>query len=366
MSLAFLLQTLNMTFVSVFQNSFQMYKGVITDAIGKAIILGLIILTVNLKASFYILITAYVIGNLFNIYLSYLYANALVKVHLAFDFRVWKKILSESVPIGLMGVFGYFYFKSDVLLLSFMKDSYDVGIYGPTYKIFEILITVPSFLVGAAFPVIGWLYKTDKDRCQRVIQKIFSILLSISIPLGISGIILAKPILVFLSGGGEFIAENVFYQTWAFSGITALQLLFMGLIVSYGNAIISTTVIIAGAQRRLVLPTIIYAIFNIGFNLIFIPHFSYIATSASTSLTELLIFIIVYSIFIKTTGMKISFAIVGKIILATLPLALFLFIFKDKNLLFLITTGGILYFLMAFWLKVYSRDTIKEIIPSKI
>jgi len=64
--------------------------------------------------------------------------------------------------------------------------------------------------------------------------------------------------------------------------------------------------------------------------------------------------------------MKISFAIVGKIILATLPLALFLFIFKDKNLLFLITTGGILYFLMAFWLKVYSRDTIKEIIPSKI
>ncbi|PIX31033.1 hypothetical protein COZ61_01925, partial [Candidatus Berkelbacteria bacterium CG_4_8_14_3_um_filter_33_6] len=283
MSLAFLLQTLNMTFVSVFQNSFQMYKGVITDAIGKAIILGLIILTVNLKASFYILITAYVIGNLFNIYLSYLYANALVKVHLAFDFRVWKKILSESVPIGLMGVFGYFYFKSDVLLLSFMKDSYDVGIYGPTYKIFEILITVPSFLVGAAFPVIGWLYKTDKDRCQRVIQKIFSILLSISIPLGISGIILAKPILVFLSGGGEFIAENVFYQTWAFSGITALQLLFMGLIVSYGNAIISTTVIIAGAQRRLVLPTIIYAIFNIGFNLIFIPHFSYIATSASTS-----------------------------------------------------------------------------------
>jgi len=90
MSLAFLLQTLNMTFVSVFQNSFQMYKGVITDAIGKAIILGLIILTVNLKASFYILITAYVIGNLFNIYFSYLYANALVKVHLAFYFRVWK------------------------------------------------------------------------------------------------------------------------------------------------------------------------------------------------------------------------------------------------------------------------------------
>ena len=122
---------------------------------------------------------------------------------------------------------------------------------------------------------------------------------------------------------------------------------------------------IAGAQRKLVLPTIIYAIFNIGFNLIFIPRFSYIATSASTSLTELLIFVIAYSIFVKTTGMKISFAIIGKIILATLPLALFLLIFKDENLLFLILTGGALYFLMVFWLKIYSRDTIKELIPTK-
>lgn len=365
-SLAFFLQTLNMTFVSVFQNSFQMYKGVLTDVIGKALILILIIVAVSLKANFYLLITSYILGNLVNVYLSYLFANALVRVRLAFDFTFWKRILVESAPIGLMGIFGYFYFKSDILILSLMKGSYDVGIYGPTYKIFEILITMPSFLVGASFPVIGLLYKTDRDRCQKVVQKIFSILLSISIPLGISGIVLAKPILIFLSGGGEFVANNVFYQGWAFSGITALQLLFIGLIISYGNAIISTTVIIAGAQRKLVLPTILYAVFNIGFNLIFIPNFSYIATSVSTSLTEMLIFIVGYWVFVKTTGLKLSFGVVGKIILACVPMLLFVLFFRSMSLFILIPIACTIYLVVALWLKIFSRDTIREIIISKI
>ncbi len=364
-SVAFFLQTLNMTFISFFQNQFQIYKGVIADLAGKALTLILLVLAVSLKANFNLLLTSYILGNLINIYLSYLFANALIRVRLAYNITIWKKILIESVPIGLMGVFGYCYFKSDILILSLMKGSYDVGIYGPTYKIFEILITVPSFLVGASFPVISFLYKTDRDRCQKVIQKIFSILLFVSIPLGISGIILAKPILIFLSGGGEFIASNIFYQNWAFSGITALQLLFIGLIISYGNAIISTTVIIAGEQRKLVAPTILYAVFNIGFNLIFISNFSYIATSVSTSLTELLIFIVGYSVFKKTTGFKLSFGVVGKTFLACLPMIIFLYFFKNGSLLLLIPIASILYLAVAVGFKIFSRDTIEEIFISK-
>ncbi|TSC91836.1 MAG: heteropolysaccharide repeat-containing protein, partial [Candidatus Berkelbacteria bacterium Licking1014_85] len=219
MSIAFFFQTLNMTFISMFQNSYQMYKGVITDIVGKLIILIGIIYAVKASENLMFIVATYIVGNIINIILSYLYANNIIKVRLEFDYALWKKLFLEALPIGLMGVFGYLYFKSDALILSLMKGNYDVGIYGPTYKIFEILIVLPAFLIGAAFPAINNFFVNDKVRFQKIIQKIFNFLISVSIPMGLAGIILARPILIFISGGGEFIQNNIFWHNFAFSGI---------------------------------------------------------------------------------------------------------------------------------------------------
>lgn len=361
MGMAFIFQAVNMSFISFFQNQYQMYKGVIADTIGKLIILLGIYYVAKNNFGFLPIMLAYAVGNIINVLWSYLYAAKLMPVKFAFNFALWKRLMKEALPIGLMGVFGYLYFRSDALILSLMKSSYDVGIYGPTYKIFEILIVMPSFLTGAAFPAIAQFYHSDKERLQKIVQKIFNFLVSVSIPLGIAGFLLAEKILILISGGGEFIANNVFWRNFAFSGVTSLKFLMLGLIISYANAVFGYTIIAAKQQKRLVVPTMIYAIFNISFNLIFIPHFSYIAAAFSTMLTEVLIFIVSYAIFQSVTGWKLSFNLLPKIIIATGALVISIFLTKDMNIGLTILFGIMVYFALSVKLKIFSQDVVREI-----
>ena len=57
--------------------------------------------------------------------------------------------------MGIAAILVMIYFKLDTVMLSFMKDQIDVGIYGLAYKILENLIFFPAMFVGLIMPLLS-------------------------------------------------------------------------------------------------------------------------------------------------------------------------------------------------------------------
>ena len=132
--------TLNGTYVGIFQNRLRMDKAAITDILGRLAILGVVLFQIKAGASLNQILWAYFVGNAINFLASALLGRIYLKMRPAFDLDYWKKIFWEALPIFIVSMLGLVYFKIDTIMLSLLKTPEDVGIYGPPYKVVEILI----------------------------------------------------------------------------------------------------------------------------------------------------------------------------------------------------------------------------------
>src|SRR5207245_1945225 len=68
------------------------------------------------------------------------------------DMQFAKRLTLDTLPIAFMLICNLIYFRVDILLLSFLKSSQDVGIYDLAYKFFDFLIALPLFLSNTLYP----------------------------------------------------------------------------------------------------------------------------------------------------------------------------------------------------------------------
>ena len=65
------------------------------------------------------------------------------KVSWTVDFAVAKSLLRQSWPLWIMGLLALIHYRADVLILSWLKSEYDVGIYGLAYRVLDVTVTLP-------------------------------------------------------------------------------------------------------------------------------------------------------------------------------------------------------------------------------
>ncbi|OGE41618.1 hypothetical protein A3A45_03485, partial [Candidatus Daviesbacteria bacterium RIFCSPLOWO2_01_FULL_36_8] len=77
------------------------------------------------------------------------------------NFSLMKKILVGSLPYGLIGVLGLLYFRIDSVILSYLRGSFETGIYGAGYRFLESIIFIPGAFGFALFPSLAKLHDTN-------------------------------------------------------------------------------------------------------------------------------------------------------------------------------------------------------------
>ncbi len=80
-------------------------------------------------------------------------ARRWVHLTVTIDFPFWRSFLKESAPIGITAIVTFLYFKCDTILLSFLQNQHDVGIYGAAYKIIETIIFFPAMIIGTGVSI---------------------------------------------------------------------------------------------------------------------------------------------------------------------------------------------------------------------
>lgn len=341
---------LNQIFVSIFQVNLRMGWSVISDVAARIVLFILTLVFIKMGFSLQFFILANVIANLILVFISFLLSRRFLIFHLQFDFDYWKYILKESLPLGVVIVLGLIYFKIDTIMLSIMKDSTAVGIYGAPYKILEILITIPAIFMGSVFPLISKYIKEGDYRFKESFKISFDFMLIIAIPLVVGVYLLAKP-LVYLILGPEFS-----------DSIIVLQYLIFAVLIIFLGTIMGNFVVAANLQKKLVIIYLFSVFFNIAGNLILIPHYSYIGSSITTIATEFLVCSCAYVIIYKNLKLVPRIGILFKVLIATLLMGIFLYYFNNVNLFLLVFIGSTIYFIVLYLIGGIKKEMLIKMI----
>jgi len=364
-ALSMLFLALNSTYVGVFQNKLRMDKAAITDVLGRFIILGLTLYLIRYGFGLSAILWAYALGNLVNLLASAFLGRVYVKFKPIFDLKYWKKIFFETWPMAVVLILNLIYFRVDTFMLSIMKTSTDVGIYGPPYKVLEMLSLIPTMFMGNVFPIISrYIYAKD-ERLSSALQKAFDFLLITAMPSLIIIIAIAKPIIQIVAGEEFVVAQTIspiFGQSA--TSVLSLQILVVAVAFSFLSIMFNYLVIALGKQIKLIWPNLFFAVFNVTLNFLLIPKYSYIGAAVTTVLTEFLILIVTWQIVKRLVYLKLSLKTIYKVLISGLFMTLIFVFGSIFNLNWIIiTVASMIVYASSLWLlKAIDKEMLMTIL----
>src|ERR1035437_600811 len=269
---------------AIFQKRLNYFPYLVSFISGSVFNLLIVSLFAYLGFSILYIVLAFVLSSIVTSAVALFYVRKKI-LPVSFDFGFSKRILIKSFPIGLMLIFNLIYFRADMLLLSLLKPTNDVGIYGVSYKFFDFLIALPLFLSNALYPFL----LANKNNAK----KFFSITKYYFFVFLISSIVIILPFW-FLSPLFSVIRVDFI------PAIVPFRILLLSLPFFFLTSFLQWILISLGKQKFLAVVYVFSTLLNIVFNLIFIPQWSYLASAVITGISEGIVFVLlafkVYSV----------------------------------------------------------------------
>ena len=344
------LLSLNQIPLSLFQARLTMHKATLSDIIGRVALLGLVFWFISLNLHFLYIIVAVVASSIVVLTSNMIMLRAVVAIKPLFNLKIWKGMLLAALPMGIVVILATIYFRIDTVMLSMMKGSFDVGIYGAPYKILEVFLAIPSIFMSSVLPIITNSLSNDMDRARAMFRKAFDFLSLVALPLIAGTLVVATPVMVLIAGS-EF----------ALSG-PVLKILILALGGSFLNSVMIYTIIAADQQKRLIVPYVAAVIFNIVTNFLVIPHFSYFGAAVTTVATELLVLLTTMYIMRRYVDLSPRWSVFSKALLASAIMGIVL-MYINLHVIWLVVIGGMIYGVIIFITKAVTKQDILSILP---
>lgn len=348
-------QTVNSLFVSILQAKLEMYYAVLTEVVGRFVVLAATFFALLYSKNILWVIASVTLGGLINVFLTYYFSRNFIRFHLIWQPKVWKEILIESLPISITAVLSFIYFKIDSVLMSFIPihnkvNSVELGIYGSAYKVIEILQLLPGILLGNIFPIIANYVATKNSKLRDVIQRSFDILAMLGLPITAFVFIYSKQIINIIAGPEFTMATK------------PLQILAFAVFLNYFSGLFCYIALAVNKQIGLIYVYLAAAIFNIAANLIFIPTYSYTAASIITLVTQVIVLVGSYNICRKELAIRPAFDKTAKITLITVLIsAVAWFYMRDLNLMIVFSLLAVFYVGLIALVKIFSLEELKRV-----
>jgi O-antigen/teichoic acid export membrane protein len=226
------------------------------------------------------------------------------------------------------------FFKVDVLLLEPLRGAQVVGWYSTGYKFLEAFNIIPAYFTMAFFPVMARQARESPAALQRAYQVSVKFLVILALPLAVTTVLLAHPLIAVL-GGSAYLPH----------GALALQLMVLSIPIGWINSLTQYVLIALGRQRSLTRAFLIAVTFNVVANLIFIPLSpnGYEAAAIITILSELVEAVPFYLYLRRALAPVPWLALLGRPVLAALAMAALAAVLAPVNLLLAALAANALY-----------------------
>ncbi len=210
-----------------------------------------------------------------------------IPVKLRFVFSEWKELIEQSLPLAFSDLSAVANGRADSVLLGTMKSVGEVAIYGAAYNLYLGLNGVINSLAIGGFPLLSKQAKSSHKSAIHLSARIGLVLLIGTSLIALIGIIFAEQIILIVYGPELLSTSKI------------LQILLIALIFSSIGKLCHFTLISIQLQKLVFWATMTGMLFNLGANLILIPQFGYIGAAYITLATEIIVFLISFSLVIR-------------------------------------------------------------------
>ncbi len=237
---------------------------------GALIVAGLTTYYTYVAPSLLHYLLAYTLGYATSSLLSVAFAKRLVT--LTFSLARILGLLKDSLTLGGILLASVIASKLDTIILGVFRSSAEVGEYGFAYRIFDVLLVLPVFVMNAMYPQ---LVKANLATASRLIKQSLTSLAVFGLAFALLTY-LAAPWILSIRPGLSL-------------SVTSLRLLSLSLPVFFMTAPLMWGLISAQREKVVLQVYFVAAILNGFLNLILIPRFGAPVAALNTGLTELFI-----------------------------------------------------------------------------
>jgi len=353
-TLSFFASSLNQILISLFQKELKMDKVTIAEISGRLVLLVLVFIFAAQDKGLLWIMVAVVLGSVINFLLNYLFALKFVKLKFAFDWVIWKKIISYTWPIAISIAFNLVYFKADTLILSLVRTQAEVGIYSAPYRFLEILTNFVYMFMGLMFPIltIAWAQK-NYDKFKNMVQKTFDILVIMAVPLVFGTFFVAKDLMLLIAGP-DFVESAI-----------VLKIIIFATAIIFINSLFGYLTVVLDKQKAIVPAYIVVAAVALAGYFLTIPQYGYYGAAIFTIISEALILIFNYWVVVKTAKFSPSGKIFLKAIAASLVMSILLYFLQGQNVILQLILAAPTYLVALYLFKGFSKELVWEILKIK-
>lgn len=285
------------TSLALFQARIRYDQAAIADFLGALANVIFVYIAVTNFSNILFVIGALVLGNTVRVITAlYLAKFQIGTLGLSFDKTFWQKFVFAALPIGLITVFSQFNAQIDkqIVFLADYKPSLELsgelaaGFYGLAYKVFELAIVLPAFIMNVGYPIMVQKVKAGREVLLEFSKNLGKFLLV----LGIGGLVIGwflAPFVIEILGGEKFSAS-----------ILTTRILLVGFPLFFVTPLTLWLAVILKKTREMMFIYGFAAAFNVVANLVFVPNYGYNAAAVVTVVSELLILLLSVGVLLIT------------------------------------------------------------------
>jgi O-antigen/teichoic acid export membrane protein len=165
-----------------------------------------------------------------------------------------RALLRESLPIAVALAMNVVYLRLLVVLVSMQTDERETGLFATSFRIFEMLLGIPTLILAVALPLLAVAGAEDRERLRYALQRMTETAVAASLLLVLVTFVLAQPAILLL-GDEQYrdAAPILRVQVFALLGVFVGQVFTLGLVslrrqrdVAIANGIALAAVIVLG------------------------------------------------------------------------------------------------------------------------
>ncbi|PJA89564.1 MAG: hypothetical protein CO137_03585 [Candidatus Magasanikbacteria bacterium CG_4_9_14_3_um_filter_32_9] len=352
--LGFVAISMNQVLIGFYQAKLKMHIQALGEVVGKVVLVVGLWFLISKNSTFLPIMALLALSSISYTAVLWIRATKENTSTLRFDWHIWKAIMHKSWPIAISIVFNVIYLRGDILLLSIFKSQTEVGNYGMSYRILDVVAQTAMMIMGVILPLLTYAWSRNlKKKFSYRLQTSFDVMMIFAIPMTVGIITLAKPI-IFLVAGEGFV-----------DSVLLLQILSLAVFGVYLGAIFGHTAVAINKQKQTMWIYISNAIITLIGYLIFIPKFGALGAAWMTVFSEIYAGVLLVLVIWKYTKVRIKLGTFMKALLSSAVMAIIILSLQDLNIIFLIIIGSITYFATLYILGGFSKQTVKEIISFK-
>jgi O-antigen/teichoic acid export membrane protein len=198
----------------------------------QALSVGAIVVLVVLGAGVLPLLAVALAVNLALIAPTAALARHQISLRVSLRPRHWLELLKLTVSFSLATAVGTVYLYAAQILTGLVSSAHQSGLFAASFRIYIVLGTVPSLLVGGALPLLARAARDDRERLAYAVQRIFEVSLVLGVA-AVIGTLAGASFMIHVVAGQEYAASTSVLQ------IQGVALLASFLLGGWGFALLS-------------------------------------------------------------------------------------------------------------------------------